>query len=442
VDLAASDVHVVGDGVRELRRDGADLPAHAAEVVQEAGAVGGKLRQELGELQDVDSADDRRENRGLGLARTAIVAHSETVAPLRLAQERAVAAVPAIGRADTGAATGRPASADAHAEVLYERLYDRVFGYCLYQLGSREEAEDATQVTFVQALRGLRRGVVPRVETAWVFAIAKNVCLERHQVRGKRRAREVLLDPADLELEAVEDERHGEETARLREALEHLSDQQREAVLLREWRGLSYREIAAEMGVSLSAVETLIFRARRSLAEQLSEETGRTRVAHGLLLGPLAAALKSFGGPVAKVAIAAALAAATVTGGVLIGSGATDAPRRPAVEAPALVPPAAEPTFLWPSAVPHAPAQSQADEPAKAKGASKKGETKTTSGEPGIVPGPGDHVLAPADDLVDDVVGGVVEPVLEPVWPLVDELESTLDPVLNGVPQLPQLQLP
>jgi RNA polymerase sigma-70 factor (ECF subfamily) len=351
-----------------------------------------------------------------------------------------VAAVPAIGRADTGAATGRPASADAHAEVLYERLYDRVFGYCLYRLGSREEAEDATQVTFVQALRGLRRGVVPRVEAAWVFAIAKNVCLERHQVRGRRRAREVLLDPADLEFEAVEDERHGEETARLREALEHLPAQQREAVLLREWRGLSYREIAAEMGVSLSAVETLIFRARRSLAQQLSEETGRSRVAHGLLLGPLAAALKAFGGPVAKVAIAAALAAATVTGGLLGDSAATDTPRGPA-EAHAHVPPAAEPVFLRSAVVPHAAVQAKGDEPAKAKGSDKKGEAKTASGDPGR--GPDGGVIAPTDDLVQGV-GGVVEPVLEPVKPVVDELESRLDPVLNLAPQvhLPHVQLP
>jgi Sigma-70 region 2 len=86
------------------------------------------------------------------------VAHSETVAPLRLARERgAMAAVPTLGRADRATAV-RPASADAYAEILYERLYDRIFGYCLYQLGSREEAEDAAQVTFVQALRGLRRG--------------------------------------------------------------------------------------------------------------------------------------------------------------------------------------------------------------------------------------------------------------------------------------------
>jgi hypothetical protein len=59
MNLAAADVHVVGEGVRELRRDGTDFPTHPAEVVQEPSALGGKLRQELGELQDVDLADDR-----------------------------------------------------------------------------------------------------------------------------------------------------------------------------------------------------------------------------------------------------------------------------------------------------------------------------------------------------------------------------------------------
>ena len=52
------------------------------------------------------------------------------------------------------------------------------------------------------------------------------------------------------------------------------------------------------MGLSVSAVETLIFRARRSLAQQLTdtEESGRSRAVHGLLLGPLAAAVKILGG--------------------------------------------------------------------------------------------------------------------------------------------------
>ena len=345
-----------------------------------------------------------------------------------------MAAVPTLGRADR-ATPVRPASADAYAEVLYERLYDRIFGYCLYQLGSREEAEDAAQVTFVQALRGLRRGIVPRVEAAWVFAIAKNVCLERHQVRGRRRSREVLLDPADLDLEAVEEEWHGEEAAQLRQALEHLPESQREAVLLREWRGLSYREIATEMGLSLSAVETLIFRARRSLAAELSETTGRSRVARGVLFGPLAAAFKIFGGSAAKVAVAAALAAAALTGGVLVGDTA-EAPRRPAVQAPVVLAPEAEPVFQRPAAAPHVAAQAEPGQRGKSKGAKPGADGRGTAksgNEPGQENGAGP---------VGGVVEPIVAPVLEPVDPLVTEVEKTLEPVLDLVPQLPQLQLP
>jgi RNA polymerase sigma-70 factor (ECF subfamily) len=344
-----------------------------------------------------------------------------------------MAAVPTLGRADRATAV-RPASADAYAEVLYERLYDRIFGYCLYQLGSREEAEDAAQVTFVQALRGLRRGIVPRVEAAWVFAIAKNVCLERHQVRGRRRSREVLLDPADLDLEAVEDEWHGEEAAQLRQALEHLPESQREAVLLREWRGLSYREIATEMGLSLSAVETLIFRARRSLARELSETTGRSGVARGLLFGPLAAAFKIFGGSAAKVAVAAALAAAAVTGGVLVGDTA-EAPRRPAVKAPVVLAPEAELVFQRPAAAAHVAPQTERERGGKSKGANPGADGRGTAksgNEPGQENGAGP---------VGGVAEPIVAPVLEPVDPLVTEVEKTLEPVLDLVPQLP-LQLP
>jgi RNA polymerase sigma-70 factor, ECF subfamily len=347
---------------------------------------------------------------------------------------------------------GSPASADEHAELLYERLYDRVYGYCLYRLGSREEAEDAAQVTFFQALRGLRRGVVPRVETAWVFAIAKNVCLERHQSRGRRRNREVLLDPATLESAPAEEDRQSEDVARLREALTHLPEHQREAVLLREWRGLSYREIATELGLSLSAVETLIFRARRSLAQQLTDEPDakRTQLARGLVLGPLAAALKgALGGSAAKLAAAAAaLVAATLTGGALVaGGGSADAPRRtavvqPAVQ-PAVVPAADEPVFLRPvAAASHAPKAA----PPPAERAPRPSGRPPGAATDDPEPGP----LGAVGKKTDKLLGGnalepvvePLEPVLEPVQPVVEQVQSTLEPVLQTAPQLPEIELP
>jgi RNA polymerase sigma-70 factor (ECF subfamily) len=350
-----------------------------------------------------------------------------------------LAAVPTIGRADR--AVARPASADAYTELLYERLYDRVYGYCLYHLGSREEAEDAAQLTFVHALRGLRRGVVPRVETAWVFAIAKNVCLERHQSRGRSRDREVLSDPATLELEAAGEEHQSEDVARLREALTRIPKQQREAVLLREWRGFSYREIAAEMGLSLAAVETLIFRARRSLVQHLSDEpeTKRARLAHGFALGPLAATLKSvLAGSAAKIAVtAAALAAAgALAGGALVAADEpADTSRPPAVVTPSDVPPALEPLFLRPGAAIDS-AASQADADAARPPARENKENASPSGPKeaplGVVGETADDLVGQAGGLVEQTTG-LLEPVVEPV-------QTTLEPVLPT--ELPQLQLP
>jgi RNA polymerase sigma-70 factor (ECF subfamily) len=371
------------------------------------------------------------------------VSQSESVASLRLAQERgAVAAVPTIGRADRAAA--RPASPDAHAELLYERLYDRVHGYCLYQLGTREEAEDAAQMTFFHALRGLRRGVVPRVETAWVFAIAKNVCLERHQSRGRRRDREVLVDPAALESAPAGEERRSEDVARLREALTRIPKQQREAVLLREWRGFSYREIAAEMGLSLAAVETLIFRARRSLVQHLTDEpeTKRARLAHGFALGPLAAALKSgLAGSAAKIAGAAAAiaAAAALTGGALVGlDRPADTPRRAPVVTPVDVPPGVEPEFLRPAAAMRPAATETTTPPARG---SRTQDVAEAEGLAGVELGTIDAVVGETGDVLEQT-SDVLEPVLQPLQPVVEPVESTLEPVLQAAPELPELPLP
>ena len=195
-------------------------------------------------------------------------------------------------------------SAADGAALLYERYYDRVFGYCLYQLGSREEAEDVAQTTFMWAFRGLRRGVVPRAEASWLFTIAQNACRARHRSRGRKRAREVLSDPVQLADMSPAHAADTDDLMGLEDALARMPDQQRRAILLREWRGLSYKEIAAEMELSNAAVETLIFRARRSLADLLSGKPAPKRAGRfAFFPGALAAACKGLmgSGAVAKL---------------------------------------------------------------------------------------------------------------------------------------------
>jgi RNA polymerase sigma factor (sigma-70 family) len=193
------------------------------------------------------------------------------------------------------------------AHGLFERHQSRILGFCVRRLATREEAEDAVQTVFVNALRALQRGVVPISEEAWLFKIAENVCRETHRANGRRRLREAS-QPEELADPVGRDPVHGSDTAReLIAALDTLPENQRRALLLREWRGLSYKEIATDLRCTVGAVETLIFRARRNMAQALTQT--KARLAGLLDLGSIAGALKTmFGGAtVAKLAAAAAV---------------------------------------------------------------------------------------------------------------------------------------
>lgn len=209
---------------------------------------------------------------------------------------------------------------------LFERHSDLVYRYCLRMLGSREDAEDAAQTTFIQALRAVRRGVVPTFEQAWLLKIASNECKSRHRAGWRRSRRELPRDPQSLE-ELAEAPTPGDDRLMgIRHALARLPEMQRRALLLREWQGYSYAEIAHELGVSLPAVEALLFRARRSLARELGGETRKRR--HALDVASLLAALKSALGGGAAVKLAAGVAALATVGAVAAGSAEERAPAK------------------------------------------------------------------------------------------------------------------
>ena len=228
-----------------------------------------------------------------------------------------MAAAPSIGRASAVEAPPPAPEADFTRD-LYERYGGQIYGFCLHKLGSREEAEDAVQNTFLNAFRGLRRGVVPQAESAWLFKIAENVCLSRHRSSFRRGRVET---PSDLQ--AIQDvtpspERRDDDLIGLEEALARMPESQRRAILLREWQGLSYREISQEMELSQAAVETLIFRARRTLAQGLEDEpkTRRwKRMRQAADTGSVVALLKTLfttGATVKAVATAVAVGSAVV----------------------------------------------------------------------------------------------------------------------------------
>jgi RNA polymerase sigma factor (sigma-70 family) len=232
-----------------------------------------------------------------------------------------VAAVPSIGRAtrvERSDAPGASAAGD-----LYERHSKQIYGYCLHQLGSREEAEDAVQTTFMNAFRGLQRGIVPELESAWLFKIAHNVCLSRRRSSWRRGRVEAPNNFEVLQEIVPGREQVADELIRLQDVLEEMPENQRRAILLREWQGLTYREISDELGLSQAAVETLIFRARRALAQGLEQDavTWKKRLRRGADVGGVIACVKTLigGGGAAAIKIGtttaivatAAVAAAT-----------------------------------------------------------------------------------------------------------------------------------
>ena len=159
--------------------------------------------------------------------------------------------------------TSSPA-ADALDE-LYRGHAAEIYRYAYAVLGNAADAEDVTQTTFVNALRALERGDEPRKPSNWLITIAHNIV--------RQRFRQLQARPTEVELDrdVPSAERDDEATSieELVRALQRIPPTQREALVMRELEGRPYKEIAEILGTSVGALETLLFRARRSLAEEL-----------------------------------------------------------------------------------------------------------------------------------------------------------------------------
>jgi RNA polymerase sigma factor (sigma-70 family) len=155
-------------------------------------------------------------------------------------------------------------------ELAFERLYrshvQDVYRYALMVLRNRDDAEDVAQTTFMKAYRAYKRGERPHHPRRWLITIAHNTCGTRIR-DAKRRPREVALEEQlAAATPTVGDDVDVRELVR---AVGALSFNQRAALVMRELEGRSYIEIAEVLELSTSAVETLLFRARRALREQL-----------------------------------------------------------------------------------------------------------------------------------------------------------------------------
>src|SRR5262245_42140117 len=146
-------------------------------------------------------------------------------------------------------------------DALYRQHGPDVYRYAYAVLGNHADAEDVTQTTFLNAYRALEQGVQPRKPANWLLTIASNAIKQRFR-QEQARPHVVELD-RDVPSSGADDD--APSVGELLTALSKIPPQQRQALVLREFEGRSYKEIAEILNVTTSALETLLFRARRSL---------------------------------------------------------------------------------------------------------------------------------------------------------------------------------
>jgi RNA polymerase sigma-70 factor (ECF subfamily) len=155
--------------------------------------------------------------------------------------------------------------------TLYNRYKRQIYVFCLRMLLDEEAAKDCVQEVFLRVYE--HRGQLRQVKrfSSWLYAIARNQCLSVFRGSKHEAAEEIdfesirspLGEAPDMLLERQESiDLVGRYLARLK--LEY-----REVLVLREFQGLSYREIAEVIGDSESAIKSRIFKARQRLFELL-----------------------------------------------------------------------------------------------------------------------------------------------------------------------------
>jgi RNA polymerase sigma-70 factor (ECF subfamily) len=161
-----------------------------------------------------------------------------------------------------------PALAD-----LIERHQSRLYQIAYRLLKDPLEAEDALQEVFIKVYEHAHRFEPKAKVSAWLNRITSNHCLNLLRQRHPQESLDQedapgVPDSGATPLEALEEQ---ELSRRLEIALDALPESQRRALILKKFSGLSYQEIAADMGISPQAVDGLLKRARQTLKKALQD---------------------------------------------------------------------------------------------------------------------------------------------------------------------------
>ncbi len=155
----------------------------------------------------------------------------------------------------------------SHLVEAYQRP---VYNLCYRMLGNAEDAEDASQETFLRAFRSIRQFDPSRPFPTWLLSIAAHFCIDQI-----RRRRTPVISTEDMSLPDLPDPApdmdsrlsRKEEQQRIRSLLQILDATDRAVVVMYYWYDFSYIEIAQSLKLTEGAVKSRLHRARRAMAQ-------------------------------------------------------------------------------------------------------------------------------------------------------------------------------
>ena len=165
-------------------------------------------------------------------------------------------------------------------EILVNRHQASVLNLIYRFIGDRTQAKDLAQEVFLRVWQAAR-GYEPKAKfTTWLYRITANLCFNELKSSRRKKWFQFLRSDSDREIHGEEDFSDGspspedvllakEQSHQITKALQSLPDNQRMALVLKRYDDLSYAEIAQIIGCSVSAVESLLVRAKRTLQEKL-----------------------------------------------------------------------------------------------------------------------------------------------------------------------------
>jgi RNA polymerase sigma-70 factor (ECF subfamily) len=187
-----------------------------------------------------------------------------------------------MGRSDEELVEACQAGESSAFDLLVARWEDRIRGACYRFLGSEEEARDVAQEAFLKAYRAIGGFKREARFSSWLYQIATNLCRDR--LRRRRTRATVSLEEMEETGGAIAETRPGadqrllqDDLARVvRRAIEALAEEQREVLILKEYEGLTFLEIAQALDVPVSTVKTRLYRGLAQLRQRLEREGVRS----------------------------------------------------------------------------------------------------------------------------------------------------------------------